>query len=685
MPTSQERHAVTRSELVQNLRDSRLLSEDELTHFFSSAGSARDGQALAEGLQAAGLVTAFQLDAILQRRFDELRIGNYEVLDRLGAGGMGTVYKARHRRMKRIVALKVMMRSLSDDATKVQRFQREVETIARLSHPNIVLAFDADEAEAGHFLVMEFVNGRDLATLVQEGGPFLLRDAVSCTLQAARGLEYAHGQNIIHRDIKPANLLRDEHGTVKITDLGLARLNDTSGSAVNNAVTQEGGIVGTVDFMPPEQAFDTSAVDHRSDIYSLGCTLYYLLAGASPFGGSSAMAVLLKHREAPIPSLAVLRPETPPALDAAFRKMLAKNPAERFQSMTELVAALESIPLPQEEKPRVTVVGVPGTPTSLLTPGQPQTTSELAPISAANTDYRGEQTVALTPGSVETVAQLSVLLVEPSRTQAAIIREYLKNLGITPLATVASGAEALQLVRNVRPDAIIATMYLKDMTGVQLAQQLPGGPTSSIGFVLISTEEESQTAGAFDQSGRATILHKPFDFDKLMKALSTVTGRTLKPVAERAGLSDSKSLFAGTSRAAMEPHVAQPRVRPDLTTVKVLLVDDSAPARLHQRGILKGLGLVLFEEAADGAQAVNVLAREKFDLIVTDYNMPYMDGAGLVGYLRQNPATAKVPIIMVTTEQDPAKLDAIRRLGVTVCDKSFNPAVVRPILDQFFG
>jgi CheY-like chemotaxis protein len=204
--------------------------------------------------------------------------------------------------------------------------------------------------------------------------------------------------------------------------------------------------------------------------------------------------------------------------------------------------------------------------------------------------------------------------------------------------------------------------------------------------VLISTEEESQTAGAFGQAAKTTILHKPFDFEKLMKALGAVTGRALKPIAERTGLSDSKSLFAGTSHSSVAPPPAgRPHVPADRTTLKVLLVDDSAPARMHARGVLKALGLTLFEEAVDGAQAVAVLARDKFDLIVTDYNMPYMDGAGLVGYLRQNPATVKVPIIMVTTEQDPAKLEAIRRLGVTVCDKTFHPAMVRQILDQLFG
>src|SRR5262249_31434855 len=161
-----------------------------------------------------------QAEVIGQRNFAELVIGNYEVLDRLGAGGMGTVFKARHRRMKRIVALKVLARTASQSATFLPRFQREVEGVARLSHPNILLAFDADEADVGHFLVMEFVNGRDLDTLVRDHGPPSVREAVSSVLQAARAMEYAHGQGVIHRDIKPANLLRDADGVIKVADLG---------------------------------------------------------------------------------------------------------------------------------------------------------------------------------------------------------------------------------------------------------------------------------------------------------------------------------------------------------------------------------------------------------------------------------------------------------------------------------
>src|SRR5262249_36064062 len=214
---------LTREEFLRNLSDSGLFSKEEMRATLAAlpGAQAADGEALAQRLIAAGKLTPFQAAAVSERRFEELVIGNYQVLDRLGAGGMGTVYKARHRRMKRVVAIKVLSRRVGQSERFVQRFQREVEAVARLSHPNIVMAHDADEVEAGHFLVMEFVNGLDLATEVQKHGPLPVREAVECLAQAARGLGYAHGQGIIHRDIKPANLLRDVSGAVKVADLGL--------------------------------------------------------------------------------------------------------------------------------------------------------------------------------------------------------------------------------------------------------------------------------------------------------------------------------------------------------------------------------------------------------------------------------------------------------------------------------
>src|SRR5262245_37139344 len=369
-PVSRAKGA-TLEEFVQNLCASGLLGKAEVENALralSAASAAPGEEALAGKLVGAGLLTAYQAELAGQRRFSELRIGNYEVLDRLGAGGMGRVYKARHRRMKRVVALKVLARSVNQSKTFVQRFQREVEAVARLSHPNIVVAHHADEAQLGSFLVMEFVDGRDLAAAVLERGPQSIPEAVECILQAARGLHYAHLQGVIHRDIKPANLLRDGAGVVKVADLGLARCNDAIGRpAAPSTLTQANMIVGTVDFMSPEQTLGMRNLDNRTDIYSLGCTLHYLLIGRPPYDGT-LLEILLKHREAPIPSLCATRGDVPATLDQIFQLMVAKKPEERFASMAEVVRALEALAIvperPPKNAPHPPAVGTP-TPTSV--------------------------------------------------------------------------------------------------------------------------------------------------------------------------------------------------------------------------------------------------------------------------------------------------------------------------------
>jgi phosphate ABC transporter phosphate-binding protein len=335
--------SVSREQLLQNLKDSGLLPADDLQRLLASLAETgeTDGQALARQLVSGGKLTAYQASAVLERRFTDLRIGAYDLLDLLGKGGMGTVYKGRHRRMKRLAAIKVLAPEVARQSTFAQRFQREVEVLAQLSHVNIVLAFDAGESDAGPFLAMEFVQGRDLASEVKEGGPLSVADALHCVLQAARGLEYAHAQGLIHRDVKPANLMRDTSGLVKVADLGLARIKSPGVTENESALTQAGGILGTVDYMAPEQALDSTAVDHRADIYSLGCTLFYLLTGRALYSGASLMSLLVQHREAPPPSLLDARPEAPAILNAIFQRMVAKWPEARYPTMTEVVAALE--------------------------------------------------------------------------------------------------------------------------------------------------------------------------------------------------------------------------------------------------------------------------------------------------------------------------------------------------------
>jgi serine/threonine protein kinase len=667
-----------REEFLQSLRDSKLLSAQDVERF-ETANPDADSLVLASTLVESGALTAYQMEAVCQQKATELLVGNYEILDRLGAGGMGTVFKARHRRMKRIVALKVLARNLSSDETFVKRFQREVETIAQLSHPNIVMAYDADEDAVGHFLVMEYVSGADLASLVHKQGTFDVVSAVNCILQAARGLEYAHRQGIIHRDIKPANLLRDVNGVVKVTDLGLARINNANtalgAETTDSSLTKAGGIMGTTDYMPPEQAVDATSIDHRADIYSLGATLYFLLFGSGPFTGPTMMATLLKHREAPIPVLSDLRKDVPAQLDDVFRRMLAKQATDRQRTMADVVLGLEAV--------LANLSGI--IPQPATTPPVPQgsdsvtaktTTGRFSPDTTFTPPER-DSTLNIRPLAPETGKGPCVLLVEPSRTQAGIIRRYLQTSEVANFITAATGQEALKAVRENSPDGIVCAMHLNDMTGIQLAQQVlsetQGVPP---GFVLISSESESKDIDMLIRSGQVIVLHKPFTAEAIVQALRVSSTRlnALKPPSGAALKTPS-----GSSNAPA------PVAPPDRSKYRVLIVDDSAPARVNERNVLKGLGFSQFLEAADGAQAVAVVSTHKIDLIITDYNMPHMDGPGLVGYLKQNANTASVPIVMVTTETDPRKLEAVRQLGVVaVCDKSFPANVVKEIIERLF-
>ena len=335
--------AVTVAQFVTQLTETGILSPAEIRAFQDSLSpeqlTADDAAVFARELVRQRRLTSYQASAIYKNNGRSLVIGDYHVIEKLGQGGMGAVYKAEFRRMKRIVALKVLSGAALKSPGAAQRFLREVEAAARLTHPNIVAALDAGQARGFHFLVMEYVAGTDLAAYVKKQGPLPVPQAVHCVLQAARGLESAHLAGVIHRDIKPANLLLDKSGTVKILDMGLARLDDADGRQAQ--LTHTGAIMGTVDYMAPEQAINTKSATAKADMYSLGITLWYLLTGEAAYGGESLMAKLLAHREQPIPSLAARRDDVPAELDAVFRRMSAKRPDDRYPTMQGIIADLE--------------------------------------------------------------------------------------------------------------------------------------------------------------------------------------------------------------------------------------------------------------------------------------------------------------------------------------------------------
>lgn len=271
-------------------------------------------------------------------------IGDYEIRELIGSGGMGQVYLAEHRRMQRIVAIKMLPIERMQDATAVGRFYDEVRAASRLMHPNIVTAFDAGDSGGVHYLAMEYVDGETLTKMVAHNGPLPVGEAAAVIRQAALGLLHAHRAGIVHRDVKPGNLMRASDGTVKVLDLGLARINSanlvTEGSTDDEAQGKsKGRLVGTLPFMAPEQLDDPDIADPRSDIYSLGATLFFLLTGRPPFTGDY-LELVFGHRHGEIPDLMQARDDVDLEFANVFSRMMAKSPDERYASFDEVIADL---------------------------------------------------------------------------------------------------------------------------------------------------------------------------------------------------------------------------------------------------------------------------------------------------------------------------------------------------------
>jgi len=331
----------TADALFDTLRRKRLLEPSQLADLTRAMkGKNPDPDKIARALLKHGWLTTYQANQLLQGRADGLVLGQYVILDRIGEGGMGQVYKAKHRGLGRIVAVKVIRKDRLDNADAVGRFQREIRAASKLSHPNVVLAYDADQIGDTHLMVMEYVEGTDLSCLVKERGALPVAKACECIRQAALGLQHAHEKGMVHRDIKPANLLVAKGGQVKVLDLGLSRFQRAVSETMDATLTRTGSVMGTPDYMAPEQARDSHTVDIRADIYSLGCSLYHLLAGQVPFTGGTGMEKVFKHQlEEPDP-IEALRPEVPRDLAKVLRKMMAKQPEDRYATPAAVAEAL---------------------------------------------------------------------------------------------------------------------------------------------------------------------------------------------------------------------------------------------------------------------------------------------------------------------------------------------------------
>lgn len=282
------------------------------------------------------VLTEFQTEMARAGRGRDLVVGDYVLLDEIGRGGMGRVFRAYHRYMRRTVALKILDESLAFDAEAVQRFECEVWASSRIAHENVVTAYDAGETCGLPYLVTEYVEGTDLAQLVRTSGPLTVRESLELVLQAARGLEAVHAAGIVHRDVKPANLLLGNDGRVQLIDFGMARILEL------DTFEDPHVLMGTYDYMSPEQTIDPNLVDPRSDVYSLGCTLFRLLTGRALFESGSIDEKLEAHRAHPSPSLRALRDDVPEAVESLFRRMIAKRRGHRIP-MKEVVVVIDDL------------------------------------------------------------------------------------------------------------------------------------------------------------------------------------------------------------------------------------------------------------------------------------------------------------------------------------------------------
>ncbi len=338
-------------DLINSLRDSGLYSPEEIASFEEelkgiAGGSQEQMQALIERER----ITAYQLRKVVNGRSADLLIGPYVVQDKLGEGGMGKVFRALHKHDGREVALKVVREHLLAKPTARGRYEREVQTALTLSHPNIIHVASAGSTDGRYFIEMEFIDGLDLSRIVQRYGVLPISEACEYARQAALGLHHAHELGFVHRDVKPSNIMvggsrhipaAKEPAWVKVLDMGLVRMIGYDDE--ERGLTRDGTVVGTPDYMAPEQAKNSRVVDGRADLYSLGATFYFMLSGKPPFPDGTALDKIIRHVDHLPPPLESLRPDAPRELVQIVDRLMAKNPDQRFDTALDLAEALKPL------------------------------------------------------------------------------------------------------------------------------------------------------------------------------------------------------------------------------------------------------------------------------------------------------------------------------------------------------
>jgi hypothetical protein len=339
----------TPADLLDWLARHLFLAREQVDELRPRLAGFADAHALVKELVGRNLLTPYQANQLLKGKRETLVVGANRLLERIGEGAMGQVFRAWNARLGRVVAVKMIHREHPASGKAMDRFRREMQTAAQLDHPNILLLRDADEVDQRPYMVMDFIEGDDLSRRVKTHGSLAVAAAVDYARQAALGLHHAYERGVVHRDIKPGNLFLtqgpDGSPLVKILDFGLARFDTEDRDA--GRLTMVGKLIGTVDYIAPEQVDDAHLADTRADIYSLGCTLYYLLTATPPFAGNTVVEKVNARRDGPVPSVRELRPEIPAGLDAVIKRMMARMPDDRYQTPLAVAEALAPFAAPQ--------------------------------------------------------------------------------------------------------------------------------------------------------------------------------------------------------------------------------------------------------------------------------------------------------------------------------------------------
>ncbi len=349
-------------EFLELLRKSGVQEEKKLDAYLEKLRAASsvptEASKLAGAMVRDGLLTHFQAEQLMLGKWRRFNIGKYKVLERLGSGGMGSVFLCEHKLMRRRVAVKVLPTAKAEDPSSLERFYREARAVAALDHPNIVRAYDIDQDDNLHFLVMEYVDGASLQEIGKKFGPLDVLRACHYIRQSAQGLQHAHeAAGLVHRDIKPGNILVDRNGVVKVLDMGLARFFHDEEDILTKKYDEN--VLGTADYLAPEQALDSHSVDIRADIYSLGATFYFCLTGKTPFSEGTVAQKLIWHQTRQPKPIRSLRPDVPEGVVAVVERMMAKEPGQRYQTPQAVIDALEPLtqtpigPPPAEEMPKL--------------------------------------------------------------------------------------------------------------------------------------------------------------------------------------------------------------------------------------------------------------------------------------------------------------------------------------------